>query len=183
MIAHKFEYPATKARREPRTNLFAMATAYTDAGSMPVKVRNLSPTGAFIEGAVLPNEGDQIRLCRGSLQVAGEVVWCNDRGAGVRFSSAVTVADWLPRGRSAAPQQRVDEFVHSMRNSPHLPSAVAADSPASSKPTPFDLMRITRDLEALAEDLASDPVVAERHALKLQVLDVAAQALRKLAAG
>lgn len=45
-----------------------------------------------------------------------------------------------------------------------------------------DLLRLTETIESLAEDLIDDSAVAERHLLKLQVLDLAVQTLRKLAA-
>lgn len=36
------------APRQPRTNMFVLATIYADTGSAPARVRNLSPTGALI---------------------------------------------------------------------------------------------------------------------------------------
>ncbi len=157
-----------------------MATVYSDSGSTPIKVRNLSSTGARIEGAVLPMTGAQIRLRRGSLEVAGEIVWCRDGEAGVQFESNVTVSEWLPRGRAITAQQRIDEVVHQGR----FPSAASRPTQvhvADTKPTQLDLLRLKRAIEVLAEDLANDPSVFERHGHKLQVLDMAAGALRKLA--
>ena len=58
-VAEEFD-----VRREPRTNMFVMATIYADTGSAPVKVRNLSSTGALIEGEVLPPLGATVRLRR-----------------------------------------------------------------------------------------------------------------------
>lgn len=173
----------SRARREPRTNLFAMATIYADGASTPVRVRNLSPTGAMVEGAVLPKPGRRVRLCRGSLEVSAEIVWCNDGAAGLRFESAVTVADWLPRGRAIAPQQRIDEVFHHARvgvgvrgESPLVPNNCSSNTLGA-----VDLMRMKQAIESLAVQLADDADVVERYASKLQLLDMAAEALGKIA--
>lgn len=171
----------SKARREPRTNLFAMGTIYADGGSAPVRVRNLSPTGAMVEGAVLPTPGGRVRLCRGSLEVSAKVVWCKDGAAGLRFESAVTVADWLPRGRAAAPQQRIDEAFHQARVEASVGSPLAPPPCSANKLGALDLMRMKQAIEALAVELASDRDFVERYASKLQVLDMAAQILGRIA--
>ena len=181
MIPDSDEHLASRPQRAARTNLFAMATVYADSGSMPVKVRNLSSTGARIEGSFLPAPGSQIRMRRGSLETAGEVVWCRDGAAGIRFVSDIAVADWLPRGRAIAPQQQIDEVVHQARFSSAVASPVAPLCVPDSQPTSLELMRLKRAIESLAEDLANDPGVMERHGLKLQMLDIAAGTLRKLA--
>ena len=181
MVIDVARHPQSGSRREPRTNLFAMATVYSDSGSKPVKLRNLSSTGAHIEGAVLPVAGAQIRLRRGSLEVAGQIAWCREGEAGVRFASNVTVADWLPRGRAITGQQRIDEVVHQSRISSAASLSEQAHVP-DGRPASSDLTRFRQALEALTEDLASDPVVFERHGHKLQVLDIVAGALQKLAA-
>jgi hypothetical protein len=42
-------------------------------------------------------------------------------------------------------------------------------------------MRMKHAIDSLADDLANDPAVLERHGSKLQVLDAAAQLFAKLA--
>ena len=158
-----------------------MATLYTETGSVPVKVRNLSSNGGRIEGHVLPSPGTRIQLARGSLQVAGVVAWNSDGAAGIRFEEAVTVADWLPRGRTITPQQRIDEVVHSARVSAGTFSSPPPTNIPSSKPGAIELMRIKQAIELLADDLANDPALVQRYGPRLQVFDLAAQALGKLA--
>lgn len=46
------------ARIELRTNMFALATVAGKDVAGPVKIRNLSPSGALIEGALLPLRGN-----------------------------------------------------------------------------------------------------------------------------
>ena len=171
----------SKARREPRTNLFAMGTIYADGTSTPVRIRNLSATGAMVEGAVLPRAGARVRLCRGSLEVFAEIVWSKEGAAGLRFESAVTVADWLPRGRALAPQQRIDEIFHQARVGVSVGSPLAPAHSSGDKLGALDIMRVKKAIESLAVELASDPDVVERYASKLQLLDMAAETLRKIA--
>ena len=171
----------SERRQEARTTVFAMATIYTDAGSMPVKVRDLSSTGALAEGPVLPPLGTKIRLRRATLEAVGEVQWSKAGRVGLRFESAIEVADWLPRGRSIAAQDRIDDMVHEARKSLKAAPPVGAKPISSKKPTPLDLIRVKQAVESLAEDLADDPAVVERHGARLQVLDLVSQTLRNLA--
>ena len=165
--------------------MFVMAALYSDSGSFPVKVRDLSSAGALIEGCVISPPGTRVRLCRGSLSATGEIVWRRGERAGIRFESTVSVVEWLP-GRSAiAPQQRVDEMVQQIKASGTTGSLSPADLPTlrSAEVSAAELTRVRVAIESLAEDLAADPDVVRRHMAKLQTLDLAAQLLRKLAIG
>ena len=55
-------------RRDERTHLFVIGTLYFGRSSAPVRVRNLSATGALIEGTSLPHVGTEIILRRGDLK-------------------------------------------------------------------------------------------------------------------
>lgn len=173
-----------EAPRPPRTNMFVMATIYAGTGSAPVKVRNLSSSGALIEGPVLPHPGTQVRLSRGGLSITADIVWQKDGRAGLRFESVVSVADWLPHGRAISAQQRVDEIVQQAKDTSNGMLPVASiDYPGSqiAKLSATDLTRLRLAIQSLAEDLAADPAAVERHGSKLQTLDIAAQALGRLA--
>lgn len=161
-----------------------MATIYADSGSAPVRIRNLSPTGALIEGPVLPLPGTHVRLTRGSLSIMGNIVWHRDGRAGLRFKSTVSVADWLPQGRAVSAQQRIDEIVQHARTAskgvdPRAP--VDCPAPQSTSLSAVDLRQLGLAIQSLSEDLAADPVAVERHGSKLQTLDIVAQALRRIA--
>lgn len=164
-------------RREARTNMFVMATIYSDGGSAPVKIRNVSATGALIEGSDIPTTA-RVSLSRGRLSIVGEIVWRSDGRAGLAFDTSVCVADWLPNGRSLAPQQRVDEIIQQVRAGPNISSL--ASKPASIRG--LELARAKKMLETLADRLSEDVDVIDRHASMLQALDVAAQLFGKLAA-
>ncbi len=184
MIAELTKPARRDARREPRTSLFAMATLYAGLGSWAVKVRDLSSRGALVEGGDIPPPGTSVRLCRGSLTIMGEIVWCRAGRAGLRLESSLAIAEWLPGSRATAPQQRVDEIVQQVRASGTMPSLSPGHHPTlqSNKLSAVELTRLRIAIEALAEDLAADAHVVNRHMSKLQTLDVAAQALGKLAA-
>ena len=173
---------ANEARVEARTSLFVMAALYTDSGSSPVKVRDLSSAGALLEGGSIALPGTMVRLCRGSLSVAGEVIWRRGERAGVRFHSSVSVGDWLPGRGAIAPQQLVDEMVQQIKGSGTVTGGPPSNSTTSSaEVSASELIRVRLAIESLAEDLSADPDIVKRHMAKLQSLDLAAQLLKKLA--
>lgn len=176
------EVPYVEARIEPRTNMFVMASLSAQGASGPVKVRNLSPTGALVEGGALPMPGEPVSLLRGSLRSDGKVVWCQNGRAGLRFNALVHVSDWLPKGVNQTGQQRTDSIVRQIKAdslAQQLPAVYKDVAPSGV--TSSDLDGLIRELDALAEVLAEDDMVIIRHGARLQVLDATSQALRKLA--
>lgn len=167
-------------RSERRTNLFVAATLSWPQGFAPTTIRNLSPAGALIEASVLPKPGVSVQLTRGSLTIAGEVVWCEGRRAGLKFGGRIAVADWLPSGSGLA-QAQVDQVVHAVKAG--IPSSRMADA---SKPAPASRSQAGQvaELEILlglvAEGLADDSSVVARHGDKLQILDMVRQRLVRL---
>ena len=87
--------PPDESRGLARTHLFVAARLSFASGSSPVHLRNMSPSGALIEGPVLPSRGEPATLRRGSLEVIVKVVWTTGRKAGVSFLYPVHVADWM----------------------------------------------------------------------------------------
>lgn len=170
-------------RAHPRTSMFVLATMAAASLTGPVKVRNMSPDGALIEGATLPGVGDHLSLQRGELKATGQIVWQDGGKAGVRFDHHVQVADWLPAG--AARQQLVEQTVYELKNAsvaPTLTAPAAARAPLpSSAIERVDLLEAADALDTLADALAGDNEVVLNHSTTLQVLDVAAQLLRRCA--
>ena len=170
-------------RAEIRNNMFVAAVLYADGGSAPVRIRNMSRSGALIECVAIPPEGSEVRLGRGSLNVGGCVAWRRDNRAGIRFESAIEVADWLPRGSKPSGQQRVDEIVHACRK----PTAAApVDGNVVHAPGKTEVIRRLLDfkdvLAQVAAELADDAGIAAGFPTALQTIDVTAQKLEKLAA-
>lgn len=171
-------------REDARSNIFVIATLYSPTGQSPVRVRNLSRTGALVEGAVLPVAGTAVRLSRGSMAVAGHVVWCEANKAGLRFDAMVCVADWLPQGGRATGQQRVDEIVYEVNRNGGAKGGVSAPVPVAMPTVDVagELRQLGACLSGIAEELAGDPEVAARFGTRLQVIELGAQSLVRLAA-
>ena len=168
------------ARSEPRTNMFVMAAISASTASGPVRIRNLSPSGALIEAKALPMPGELVMLRRGEDSISGKVVWTEAGKAGLHFEAKVHVAKWLPGGQSA--QQQVDETFQQIKDAAHVSPPAPRTAPLHSQmPSALDFRRLARAIDALADDLADDPAVVARYGTRLQALDIAGQALRKVA--
>ena len=176
--------PETDGRNGDRSNVFVIATLYSQGGSAPVRIRNLSPRGALIEGAVLPLPGAAVRLSRGSLHVSGEVVWSADGRSGLRFHSSISVPEWLPRSSGARAQHDVDELVFKAK----LGSLAGRDTPARAAPDKsndlaLEMARLATGLTRLCNELAEDDHVAARFPKNLQLIEATARELDRLAGG
>jgi hypothetical protein len=167
-------------RSETRTTLTVMVSMVAASASGPVCVCNLSTGGAMIEGHVLPAVGEQVELRRGDSVGFGEVVWRIGNRAGLKFEPRITVSDWQPTSHIG--QQTVDKVFQDIRSgigkAPLSPVRTASALPVEAE----ELSEAAGRLEELADALAGDEEVIARHAMQLQVLDLATQLLRKLAA-
>jgi hypothetical protein len=167
-------------RLEARSNIFVMAALYTDHASTPVRIRNMSRSGALVEAAVLPAKGTQVRLARGSVSITGEVMWVDQQKAGLRFDSPTSPNDWLPGGKRGTGQQMADELAHQTRLGAASRIA-AAPTPAHSPRLSDELMRLHQVLMRAGEDLASNESLTQSQLIALQEIDVTAQRLANLA--
>jgi hypothetical protein len=158
--------------------MFVMATIFAGNGSAPVKIRNLSPSGALIEGARLPPQAAEVSLRRGSLIASGKVVWCSNGRAGLQFESLISVAHWLPGGEALREQERVDAVFHGAEGK-NEPGSVSLQPQGSV--TAAEILKTKAMLEVLADALADDADVLVRHGTQMQALDLAVQMLGKLA--
>ena len=173
--------PKDGSTRPPRTNMFVMATIYVEGLASPVKIRNLSPTGALIEGHRIPREETKLTLRRGELQIDGKVAWYGNGRAGMRFFSAISVKEWLPGGESRRKQDLVNALFHGSvaegatpRNAAKLPKKYFSSA---------EIIDAHDMLQALSDALADDPQAVRRHGGKLQSLDFAIQILSRLGEG
>lgn len=137
--------------RLPRTNLFIAALlAVRGQPPRPVRVRNLSASGARVEVADPPPRGTTLSVYRGSAEAAAEVVWTSKDACGLRFCEAIDVARWVSDRTAAAPAE-----------------ATLAD----------DLALARRLVQRLEDGWSDQPMVAEL-ATEMQALDLLAQLLR-----
>lgn len=145
---------------------------------MPVRIRNISPSGALIQGDELPPAGTGIRLIRGSLVAAGDVRWVRAGKAGLSFTDGIRVTEWLASCAQKTHQHGVDEIVAAVRTGT-VPKAQrsAETAPAETIGAPLDacedLLRVQEMVTDVAERLAADPAVLEKHAGDIQRLDAA----------
>jgi hypothetical protein len=159
--------------------MFIMAEISASSVSGPVKICNLSTQGALIEGARLPAADEALELRKGDILAAARVVWTEGGKAGLKFHPPISVSDWMPLGYSG--QQAVDATFRQVKQDAAHPPLVTADPVAASAIDPEQLRQAAAALEALADGLAEDAEAVARHGSNLQILDIAAQLMRKLA--
>lgn len=169
-----------KQRREERIDLHVRASVHSQPGAGVVRLCNMSPIGALIEGEKLPLVGHEVELRRGALVVPGRIVWRSGDQAGVSFSRRTVVEDWFP---DAEAQQSVDNAFKRITDEMGERGPVRESSAPlhNSYITVDDMHRVAGSLDDLADNLADDPELVMRLSEELQTLDIAAQLLRKLA--
>lgn len=104
-------HSAEDPRRSPRAKVFLAAALECDSGTIPVTLRDLSETGALVEGANPLSEDLEVWLCRNELRVHGHVAWTRDKFAGIAFSRELNPEVVLRH--ISRPQPRTpDETIH-----------------------------------------------------------------------
>ena len=160
--------------------MFIAAVLKGAAFSIPVRIRNMSSSGALIEGAAMPDGGSAIRLIRGPLMIPATVVWSAEGRCGLRFSSLVSVREWLapPSNRE---QQRVDDTMRVIKaGAIPLPRTDAHD-PTSPVELELDLRNACRLLQTHCDDVLGDPQALARYGDRLQNLDIVMQTMTAVA--
>jgi hypothetical protein len=165
-----------------RTNLCLSAMIQFEGGAGPVRLRDLSDSGAKVEGSLLPKVGAIAQVTRGNLTVSGAVVWREPGSCGLRFTHPVSPEDWVPN-RMARDQLQVDGMVAESRLGVGDRNEPAAAPMVDGLPKHLseEMAYVARLLESLGDDLSADPVVIARHMVKMQSLDIAIQILGHLA--
>lgn len=169
---------AAEGRDQARSSMFIAAVLRSGSEQVPVKVRNMSLNGALIETPLAPPTGTEVQLIRGALVASGTVMWSYDNRCGLRFTSNISIKQWL-EAPSKAEQQRVDEIV-SLVKAGAIPGALnGRHKPGSKKAYESQLVdslsEVVKLLRHLEGDLCSSPETLERHGPSLQNLDIAMQ--------
>jgi hypothetical protein len=167
-------------RSEARTKVAVMASLTAASESRSVMIRNLSCRGALIESFSLPEPDARIELRRGAVSAFARVVWKGPDRAGLQFEQPITVSDWLHS--SHAGQTKVDNLFQELRAGIGPAAVVQARPAVHPMADPEHLRHTAEGLETLADTLATDDAVVERYLTQLQILDIAAQTMRRLAA-
>ena len=175
---------AVDARACHRANVFLAAVLHAGGSAHQVRIRNLSPIGALVDGKELPGEGDMVRVQRGPHSAAARVIWRKAGTCGIRFSSPVPAQQWMSYGAGHKGQQRVDEIIASVRSGEAAGAAAALASArreAGAADAAEQIDAVAEVLLALAAELAGIPAVVDQGLETLQKLDIARQKLSDLA--
>jgi hypothetical protein len=164
-------------RAGQRSHVFLMAVLRAGTTSCPVRVRNISTHGALLEGNGLPSEKQIVALRRGSLSVSGEIAWMAGRHCGIRFSTPISVAEWVDRAGPLG-QQRIDAAIAKMRTSS---SAGFASGYVATKKDPAELEELSSRLLQTCERIAELPGMSVALAEQLLKIEAAAHAIRDVA--
>ncbi|MCY7280633.1 MAG: PilZ domain-containing protein [Sphingomonas bacterium] len=173
--------PLPVDRRAERTHLFLVATLSFGRASTPVRVRNLSATGALVEGTSLPPVGSAIVLRRGALEEPGTIVWSAAGKAGLTFGGLVDVQAWLPT-KEAKRQTQVDETAFGLKHAARVVEAATpgvADEAMAMETVVAELVTVQAHLDELGGQLALDAALLAKHP-EVQLLDIAGQRIARI---
>ena len=173
--------------RDPRTKVLLTAQIFGDGGERPVRIRNMSASGAMLEGTVLPPAGARLTLARADLRMDAEVVWSSPGRCGIRFDDTVVVSDWISgtaaTARSQSGQARIDALQADIRSGlvPKVPVEDVARPPAALENIEARLAEevayLRRLVQTIGEELSDEPIMLHRYLRTLQQFDVIGQAL------
>ena len=176
----------------PRKNVLLSATIEAGKLKVPVRIRNLSESGAMLDGAALPDPGAALTLRRLQVEIGATVMWCEAGRCDVTFDGLVCVEDWvagscLPQRFVAPGQARVDAIQSALRRGEAPPEA--APPPGRQVPVgdleqhiAAEIEMVRRLLETVGDELSDDPALLMRYAEALQRFDFGCQVLGHLAA-
>jgi len=179
-LARCAEPAASDLRSEARTHLFMVALLGAGAAAMPVRIRNLSASGALIEGANLPAAGAAVTIRRGGLSVEGALAWRSSNQAGVGFASNISVPAWLPKN-GGSKQSAIDRLMFEAKSGPAGQSE--RPRPVCSLVDPnralVELVSLRKELTILEDALVQDVRLVAAHP-DIQLLDIALQRVDRL---
>jgi hypothetical protein len=72
-----------------------MAELDSGSGPTPVRIRDISRLGAFINAESVPESGTDVRLTCGNNIVDGRVAWVEDNCLGVEFATPLLAGDLM----------------------------------------------------------------------------------------
>ena len=182
--------PEGPSARAPRTNLLLSATIETASLKAPVRIRNLSEGGALLEGAVFPDVGGVLTLCRLEIAIDATVMWRAGSRCGIQFKGKAAVADWVSGTQSRSShnidQARVDSIQAAVRSGRPIPVSKGGSAPPPVVDTDLDrriaeeISYVKRLLEIVGDELTDAPIVVQRYSRSLQSFDLACQILGHL---
>ena len=182
-------------RAARRTNLMLAAEIEQDGRRQPVRIRNLSETGALIEGSALPEKGAALVLHRADFHIGATIAWSGGGRSGIHFDRPVSVPQWtgtaIPSAAGSAlrDQGRVDAFQAEARAAPIVPPAPLPPASAAAGEEARlairarladELAYVRRLLDSMGDELVNEPIIVSHHGRTLQSIDLASQILGHL---
>jgi hypothetical protein len=104
------EFEPLEVARSPRRRMAFKGSFETTTDKGQVAVKNLSCTGAMLEGCDLPPAGREILLRAAGLELFGTIVWCAEERCGVHFDKPLKPAEVLELHRITPEQVRSEEL-------------------------------------------------------------------------
>lgn len=171
------------SRRETRSGLFLAAIVKTTAGSLSVRIRNISSGGALIELDRPLATADSVELIRAQHKVSATVAWSRGRRCGLRFDGPIVIERWVP-SLSSQGQTIIDSHIHDFKQGLNVggegtPSA-REDLGLINSRIAEEVMALGRRVELSLDELAGFAPVVVRLPGALQQLEVVAQTLGHL---
>ena len=169
-----------------RSKVMLAAVIVVNFDWIDVRIRDLSRSGALIEGNLAIPVGTSVEVKRNEHSVPGEVVWSSGNRCGVAFATKIVIEDWvgasLPAAREPASLSIVGD------NSTTSVDRLPASGPAAQRLEAIlprrvgeEIAYVQRLIETIVVDLNSSPAGAHRHAGSIQSCRQARQLLGDLA--
>ena len=95
-------------RRARRSHVLMAASIEASGATVTVKLRNLSPEGALIEGKELPAVDSPVIFRKKELKLAGRVAWVTAGRAGIAFDTLLDPEAVLRHVPATRPQPKLD---------------------------------------------------------------------------
>ena len=165
-----------KRDAKQRSRVMLSATLLVRGLACTVRIRNVSETGALVEGEFLPEVGTELILQRGDHEIAGSVMWVKGGRCGIRFSGMIEVSEWA--GVQAPARSSVEP--------PPLPpslmpqAATANAGEALPRRVGEELAYVQRLIDSIGDELVANPVFVNRYQRAFQNFDLASQILGHL---
>ena len=176
-----------RTRTAERSGTFLKARLETPGDIVrDVVVRNMSESGALIEGKDLPALG-MAALVRGDLRVETRIVRCEGRQRGLHFREPVQLLRWLPHFAmrdivEASEDERRLEDRRAASPGRRAGDRRPAGNLAIHERIAEELALLERKIGQTLDGFADDPLMVMRHARGLTRLESGQQLLRGLAA-
>ena len=87
MLSLVFDNGVDCRRQWPRQLMLLSARLITVTSDRPIRIRDLSPGGARIEGADLPGINTDVVIKRGEFEAFGTIAWLSGGQAGIEFEA------------------------------------------------------------------------------------------------